>query len=155
MSPRQFQRLKSKYARAPDARPCTCVSEEQGLPIFLLDFNPISFSLFLIYIFFLSGKVKYLLGKHIVQQTAPNGAKEFFAKNSSLSLSLAHICGLRCGTIAECHTICVKIITSHTLHVSESSTYMEGQLDGQLGELALPRKEVRVGGVCVILEPLT
>lgn len=63
MSPKQFQRIKSECARAPEARLCACVSEEQGLPIFLLDFNSLSFSLFLIF-FFLSDKVKYVLGKH-------------------------------------------------------------------------------------------
>lgn len=52
-------------------------SAEQGLPTFLLDFNPISFYFYNTF-FFLPSKIKLLFGKQ------SNSAKEF-----SLSVSLA------------------------------------------------------------------
>lgn len=51
-SPRQFQRIKRTSARAPDARACACVSEEQGLPTFLVGLNPITFYLYICIFFF-------------------------------------------------------------------------------------------------------
>lgn len=148
MSPRQFQRMKSKCVRAPDARPCACVSEEQGLPIFLLDFNLVSFLYFLIiFVSFWQGKIPLRQTYSSIDRTEQCKGI-FFAKSSSLSLPVAHICGLRFGTIAEYHTICVKITTTHTLRVSESCTCMEGAP-------ALPERSECWGECVSFLEPLT
>lgn len=85
----------------------------------------------------------------MVQQTVPSSAKEFFVKSSSLSLPVARFGSLRCGTIAECHTICVKITTTHLLHVSVSCTCVEGELEGPPREPALLLKKASVwGNVC-------
>lgn len=82
----------------------------------------------------------------MVQQTVPSSAKEFFVKSSSLSLPEARFGGLRCGTITECHTICVKITTTHPLHVSVSCMCVEGELEGPPREPALLLKKASVWG---------